>query len=118
MPRLVLDRVQRAVASTAARIVAPSGRSPAAASAGPMATALARKSSYRVSWKWRPGETLPGLGALTSSRQASCAGGGHLRRGRSPRWARARWSTSAPATSTPVACCSPSQPGMPFTSST
>src|SRR5947199_374350 len=44
-PRLVLDGAQRAVASTAARIVAPSGRSPAAANAGPIATALARKSA-------------------------------------------------------------------------
>src|SRR5207253_8807993 len=39
-PRFVLDGTQRAVASTAARIVAPSGCSPAAASAGPIATAL------------------------------------------------------------------------------
>src|SRR6266542_981887 len=44
-PRFVLLGTQRAVASTAARIVAPRGRSPAAARAGPMATALARKSA-------------------------------------------------------------------------
>src|SRR6266568_5057383 len=44
-PRFVLDGAQRAVASTAARMVAPSDRSAAAVSAGPMAAALARKSS-------------------------------------------------------------------------
>ena len=41
--------------------------------APPIATALARKSSNVASAKWRPGDTLPGFGALTSSRQASCA---------------------------------------------
>src|SRR5207245_2620279 len=48
-PRFVLDGAQRAVASAAARIVAPSDRSPATARAGPIAAALARKSSYVVS---------------------------------------------------------------------
>src|SRR2546429_3514673 len=72
-PRFVLDGTQRAVASTAARSVAPRGGAPAAASAGPIATALARKSSYVASWKRASGDTLPGLGALASSRQASCA---------------------------------------------
>src|SRR5579864_1458801 len=73
MPRLVLRGVSRWVAATAARTAPPRGVSPAAAMAGPIATALTRKSSYRVSWKWRPGETLPGFGALTSSRHASWA---------------------------------------------
>src|SRR5439155_26829032 len=63
-PRFVLDGTQRAVASTAARIVAPSGCSPAAASAGPIATALARKYWYVASWQRASGDTLPGLGAL------------------------------------------------------
>ncbi len=45
MPRFVFERVQRAVASMARRIVAPSGRVPAPASGSPIATALTRKSS-------------------------------------------------------------------------
>src|SRR2546428_720658 len=48
-------------------------RSAAAARPGPIAGALARKSSYVASRKDANGETLPGLGALASSRQASCA---------------------------------------------
>src|SRR5437660_449402 len=63
-PRFVFDGVQRAVASTAARIVVPSGRSPARASAGPIAAALARKSSKVASRNDADGDTLPGLGAL------------------------------------------------------
>src|SRR2546430_14844636 len=50
-PRFVLDGTQRAVASTAARIVAPSGCSPAAARAGASAAALARKASYVAAGK-------------------------------------------------------------------
>ena len=46
MPRFVFDLVHRAVASTAERIVAPSGlRGRQEEGAGPMAAALARKSS-------------------------------------------------------------------------
>jgi len=70
MPRFVLDLVHRVVASTALLIVTPSGCVPTEASAGPIATALARKSSYRC----RGGATggnVAGFGALTSSRQAS-----------------------------------------------
>src|SRR5437773_515679 len=68
-PRFVFDGVQRAVASTAARIVVPSGRSPARASAGPIAAALARKSSKVASRNDADGDTLPGLGARSEERR-------------------------------------------------
>jgi len=45
IPRLVLAGAHRAVASTAANTVGPTGRCPASAITGPMAAALARKSS-------------------------------------------------------------------------
>ena len=73
--RAASSSVSRSIAvdSTARRTVAPSRASPAPASGAPIAAALARNSSYRVSPKCRPGDTFPGFGALTSRRQASCA---------------------------------------------
>ena len=73
IPRFVFAFVHRRVAWMARRIVVPTGLAPAAPNAGPIAAALARKSSYVVSPKRTPGETLPGFGALASSRHASCA---------------------------------------------
>ena len=72
MPRFVLLRVRFAVASTARRIVSPSGVVPARAKTGPVATALAMNSSYDASPNGRPGETFPGFGALASRRHAIC----------------------------------------------
>ncbi len=97
----------------------------------------------RVARSGGPGETLPGFGAarLEQARQlrrrtdpgrscALCAIGAANRAHAQALFTReARWptrradaidqhSTMAPATSMPVACCSPSHPGMPFTSST
>src|SRR5919197_2333385 len=73
IPRFVFDFVHRRVASTASRIVVPSGRAPAPDNGPPIAAALARKSRYELSSNDAIGDTFPGLDAVTSSRHASCA---------------------------------------------
>ena len=81
IPRLVLDRVQRRVASIARRTVVPEGPfTGAGQGAGPIATALARKSSYRVSWKWCSRRDISRLrrAHLEQAGELSC--GRHVRR--------------------------------------
>jgi hypothetical protein len=72
-PGFVLLATARREASTTARTVSPTPRSPARASSGPTAIALRSMSSNVVSWKSWLGVMLPGFSALTSSTQASCA---------------------------------------------
>ena len=132
MPRLVFERVQRAVASTARRTVAPSR---ACAGAGQR---LANRDGARE-------EVLVACVGEVAARARRCPASARSPRAgtpaaRPPRRQRRRtarllacgtcWlrtqrlrartvrSTIAPADVEPVACCSPCQPGMPFTSST
>ena len=73
VPRFVFVPTTALVARTAVRTVTPTEHSAACCMAGLIATALSRKSFSVSPGKSAPGWTFPGLGAVTSSMQASVA---------------------------------------------
>ncbi len=116
MPRLVFDPVQREVASVAARMVAPSGRCAGVGEHRADRDRARQEILVAGVVEMALGGDVARLGRAHFEQAGELRRGRDLLPGHGPR--RARWSTSAPATSIPVASCNPRQPGMPFTSST
>src|SRR5262245_31974190 len=96
MPRLVLVWVTRRVATTAWWTARPIRPGAAAATAGPIATALSAKSSNAASPKRRVGVTLPTFSAETSRRQASVAASPNAARAPEPALRRRPRGTASP----------------------